>query len=152
MDASVAQRGHILIVCYGNICRSPTAEAQLRRALTRVGLERRFHVRSAGVGAQPGTPAARGASEVARAHGLDLDAHRARRLTKEMAREADIVVAFDEVIEEEIGILVPDVESLLWPVDDPYGGTRQVYEQAFAELQSHVDAFVAEWRARQGVG
>lgn len=141
-------RQRILVVCYGNICRSPTGEALLRRALQREGLDRLFLVRSAGVGAQPGTPAARGTIDVAQAHRLDLAAHRARRLTVEMAREADVVIALDEVVEEEISILAGDVEVVLWPVDDPYGGSDDDYRRAFADLEGHVERYVGELRSR----
>lgn len=142
------ERQRILVVCYGNICRSPTAEALLRRALQRHGLDRRFLVRSAGVGAQPGTPAARGAVEAARAQRLDLTAHRARRLTAEMAREADVVIALDEVVEEEISILAGDVDVVLWAVDDPYGGSEADYQQAFAAVETYVEAYAAGLKAR----
>ena len=142
------KRQRILVVCYGNICRSPTGEVLLRRALQREGLDRRFLVRSAGVGAQPGTPAARGSLEVAREHRLDLSAHRARRLTVEMAREADVLIALDEIVEEEIAILAGDVEVVLWPVDDPYGGADEDYRRAFADVEAHVERYVEELRSR----
>jgi protein-tyrosine-phosphatase len=136
-------RRRILVVCYGNICRSPIAVALLERALREAGLEREFSVRSAGVGALPGTPAASGAQEAAGVAGLDLAAHRARRLTKEMAHEADIVIALDEVVEEEIAILAGDVPVTLWPVDDPYGGPAAGYGRALHDIEAHVGPFVA---------
>jgi protein-tyrosine-phosphatase len=137
-------RRRILVVCYGNICRSPIAVALLDRALRSAGLDRRYTVRSAGVGALPGTPAASGAQEAALAAGLDLEAHRARRLTNEMAHEADIVIALDEVVEEEIAILAGDVAVTLWPVDDPYGGPAPGYTRALQEIEAHVGPFVEE--------
>ena len=148
MVNSGKERQRIVVVCYGNICRSPTAEALLKRALQRAGLERRFLVRSAGVGAQPGTPAARGAVEAAQAHHLDLSAHRARRLTAEMAHEADVLIALDEVVEEEIAILAGDLEVLLWPVDDPYGGSDADYRRAFTAIEGLVEDYVTELRTR----
>ncbi len=141
-------RKRIVVVCYGNICRSPTAEALLKQALRQTGLDRGFLVRSAGVGAQPGTPVPKLAQDVATANGLDVSTHRARRLTVEMAREAEYLIALDEVVEEEIAILAGDVGIILWPVDDPYGGSRRSYERAFADIETHVGAFVAELRSR----
>jgi protein-tyrosine phosphatase len=140
-------RSRILVVCYGNICRSPMAEALLKRELQRSHLEKQFSVRSAGVGAMPGNPAAPRAQMVAQAHGLDLSAHRSRRLTADMAREADVLVALDEVVEEEIAILAGDVPVLLWPVDDPYQGPDEGYRRAFDEIEAQVRQFV-ESRSR----
>jgi protein-tyrosine phosphatase len=144
-------RERILIVCYGNICRSPLAEALLKRTLRESGMERRYIVRSAGVGAQPGAPAARGTLETAHERGLDLAAHRARRLTLEMARDADVLIALDEIVEEEIAILAGDLAVTLWPVDDPYGGPREGYERAAEAIAAHVARFVDELRARSPV-
>lgn len=135
-------RRRILVVCYGNICRSPIAEALLKRKLKALGLDREFVVRSAGVRAEPGYPAARGTLAVATAHGLDLTMHRARRLTADMAREADVLIALDEVVEEEIRILAGDVDVLLWPVDDPFSGPDAGYARAYEEIEHLVDEFL----------
>ncbi len=146
MDSSRGPGGkqRILVVCYGNICRSPIAAALLERALRNARLLDRFVVRSAGVGAMPGAPAASVALEVASARGLDLSQHRARRLTREMAREADHLIALDEVVEEEIAILAGDLPVILWPVDDPYGGPPTGYGRALEEIESRVGPFVAQ--------
>lgn len=139
---STTGRRRILVVCYGNICRSPIAEALLKRKLLAAGLQHDFMVRSAGVRAEPGYPAARGTITVATTHGLDLSQHRARRLTADMAREADILIALDEVVEEEISILAGDLDVLLWPVDDPFGGPDPGYARAYEEIDQLADEFV----------
>jgi len=145
-----ADRQRIVVVCYGNICRSPMAEALLKRALREAKLDRRYVVRSAGVGAQPGAPAARGTLEAARTKGIDLSNHRARKLTADMAREAEVLIALDEVVEEEIAILAGPIEVILWPVDDPYGGPSEGYSRALTEIEVFVDTFVKELRKKSG--
>jgi protein-tyrosine-phosphatase len=126
------------------------AEALFEKVLDEAGLGANFSVRSAGVGAQPGTPAAPGALQAARERGLALDGHRARRLTPEMAREADILIAMDEVVEEEIYILAGELPVVLWTIDDPYGGPEAGYRRAFSEIEAKVGRFVADWVSRSG--
>jgi protein-tyrosine-phosphatase len=133
----------ILVVCFGNICRSPTAEALLTRALASRGLSANYEVASAGVGAVEGQAAAPLAAAVAAAHGLDLSSHRARRLDAAMAQGADFLIATDEVVEDLILRIAGDIAVLGWHVDDPYGGPEEEYRAAFTTLQSLVTEFVA---------
>ena len=82
----------ILVVCTGNTCRSPLAEVTLRRAVSDVGLEG-VEVSSAGTGAFVGEPASEGSYLVALEQGLDLAAHRARVVTREMVAESYLILA-----------------------------------------------------------
>ena len=150
MDASDAPQRHILIVCYGNICRSPTAEALLRRELERAALASRWKVSSAGVRAMEGYPAAPGALQAAAAKGLTLDAHRSRRLTAEMAAAADLIVALDEFVEDQILVQLGDVPMELWPVADPFGGPEEGYRRAYQEIAVHVAEFVQRLKSGSG--
>src|SRR4051794_20480661 len=82
---------HVLFVCTGNTCRSPTAEAPLREAGAPRGLDPDT-VSSAGAGPWDGGPFSEGASLVGLEHGLDLSNPRARLLTRELVRDADLVL------------------------------------------------------------
>ena len=66
---------HILVVCTGNICRSPTGEYCLKKEL---GPE--FEVMSAGLGALVDHPAHELSQKIALEHGIDMSAHRARQI------------------------------------------------------------------------
>jgi protein-tyrosine phosphatase len=97
----------ILVVCSGNICRSPIAEGLLRRAMDRPGSEAPS-IRSAGTIAMEGTPATHEAIAAARDRGVDIKAHRARRLTDPMIGDADLLVCMAAEHREEIAERAPE--------------------------------------------
>ncbi|SQD05246.1 phosphotyrosine-protein phosphatase [Escherichia coli] len=75
----------ILVVCTGNICRSPIGERLLRKRLPGV------KVKSAGVHGLVKHPADATAADVAANHGVSLEGHAGRKLTAEMARNYDLI-------------------------------------------------------------
>lgn len=85
-------RARILVVCSGNTCRSPLAAALLSARLQATADLATIVVESAGTGALQGEPASAGSAAVAREHGLDLTAHRARLLTDAIVRGADLIL------------------------------------------------------------
>src|SRR5213595_1634292 len=149
----------ILLVCTGNICRSPLAAALLQRALAQRGIDG-LEVASAGTGAWDGAPVSEGAYLVGLERGLDLSAHRARLLTRELIEEADLVLTMarhhrarvDElggegrvfVLGEYAGREGDEAE-----VSDPFGGDLDVYRDTCTELegllQTAVERIVKEF-------
>lgn len=86
----------ILMVCMGNICRSPTAEAVLRHKLTQAGLHERVHVDSAGTHAyHVGAPPDERSQKHARLRGYDLSSQRARKVHPRDFEAFDLVLAMD---------------------------------------------------------
>lgn len=93
-DDTVAQ---LVVVCHANICRSPLAMAMLEsEAWRRRGAEAEVWVRSAGVRARDGLPAAEDTRWQADERGLDLGAHRSARLERRDVADADLVVTMTE--------------------------------------------------------
>ncbi len=81
----------VLVLCLGNICRSPYAAAQLREALGPAWTGR---VDSAGfVG--PGRPSPWEAVNVATEHGVDLSAHRSRTVVAEDITQFDLIIVME---------------------------------------------------------
>jgi protein-tyrosine phosphatase len=101
----------ILVVCTGNICRSPMAEGFLRGALrTRLG-EDAPEVVSAGTHGWDGSPATAEAVEAARERGAAIEGHRARVLTGEMVDAADLVVCMATEHRDAVRTLRPDAAA-----------------------------------------
>jgi protein-tyrosine phosphatase len=84
-------RPRVLIVCFGNTCRSPVAAAMLQARLGD-----RWEVLSAGTDAVAGQPVVELTRVAAAERGIDLTGHRSRPLTFEDVRDAAIVVAMSE--------------------------------------------------------
>lgn len=88
---------NVLMVCLGNICRSPTAEAVFRECIKREGLEGRIHVDSAGTGSwHTGHPPDERAARAALARDYDMSALRARQVCVDDFSEYDYIFAMDK--------------------------------------------------------
>ncbi|ROR54555.1 protein-tyrosine phosphatase [Luteococcus japonicus] len=114
---------HILMICHGNICRSPMAERVARAHAERECLD--VTITSAGVSAEEdGNPIDRRAASVLREAGYDASNHRAHQVTALEVREADLVVAAEEYHLDRLRRLVPDAENLhLFSEFDPEAST-----------------------------
>lgn len=86
----------VLMVCMGNLCRSPLAEGVLRHKLALAGLARRVQVDSAGTHCERGALADPRAVAVAARRGYDLRALRSRRVVDADFAQFDLVLAMDE--------------------------------------------------------
>jgi protein-tyrosine phosphatase len=83
----------ILVVCTGNVCRSPIAEGLLRDALGQRFGDRAPHVSSAGTAGWEGEGAVRESIVAASERGTDISGHVARRVTGTMVEHATLIVA-----------------------------------------------------------
>ena len=136
----------ILVVCEGNICRSPMAQGVLARALPRM------HVRSAGLGAVAGMPADEIAVRLMQERGIDITSHRAAQISQQMCVRADIVLVMDFEQRKRLETMYPQACGRIYrlgeyakrDIPDPY---RQS-ELAFREVLSLIDEGSREWLLR----
>jgi len=130
----------ILVVCTGNICRSPMAEGFLRAALVeRLGEAAPF-VSSAGTAGWDGSGAMEESIRAAQERGVDIRAHLARKLHGAMLEDADLIVCMAAEHREAIVGAMPDLEAKTFTIKElvrlmeksPAGGSLEARVAAAA--------------------
>ncbi len=145
----------VLFICTGNLCRSPIAEALLRKFASREG-RRDIEARSAGTHAMNGNPSPPEAQQVAESVGLDLMSHRAKPVSNELIEWADRIVVMSPEHADFIEMNFPEgmekVEELArhrpggkpgGTIKDPYGLSLFCYRQYFGELMEALQIYYA---------
>lgn len=149
----------LLMVCLGNICRSPMAEGALRARLQAAGLSGNVEVDSAGLGDwHAGGPPDPRAIACAERHGVDIAGQHARQLRRADHDDFDLLLCADADVLRAVRTAAPanararSVLLLEWSgigegavVPDPYTGTAADFEHAWALVDAAAAAIVATW-------
>ena len=146
----------VLMVCTGNICRSPTADGVLRHKLAEAGLAGRVAVDSVGtMDYHVGDPPDSRAIERARLRGYDLTALRARQLSRADFEDFDLILCMDRGHLDRLGRLCPEhrrdrlrlfmdfaPDGLPAEVPDPYYGGLADYDYALDLIEPGVAGLI----------
>ncbi len=138
----------LLVVCTGNVCRSPMAEALFRDRFP--GGD--FVVESAGLGAREGSPAPDAAINVMRERGLEIGEHRSRQLDEPLARQYELLLVMEAGQREWIEAEWPPLRGRAWrlghwlgtDIPDPWRRP----EAAFRESRDLIEEAVESWVER----
>jgi len=161
------RKKRILTVCTGNICRSPTAEAVLRKKFTEAGLdEGQIEIESAGtqaisfVGASPDSDAIAAAAR----RQYSLMGMQARQFDLQDFNDYDYILAMDKENFQRISYLKPTnprAELRLFmsfipalsstDVPDPYRRKTAAFEKALDLIEMGAGAFVEAIKEKQGI-
>ena len=155
----------VLLVCLGNICRSPTAEGVLRRMVADAGLEDRIEIDSAGTGGwHVGAPPDARAAAAAGRRGITLDSA-ARQICADDFSRFDLLLAMDRENRAELLRRAPDDAArakvrLLREFDpvsrergdlevpDPYYGAEDGFDEVLDLVEAACAGLLDELRAR----
>lgn len=153
----------VLMVCTGNICRSPMAEGLLTHLLPE-SLKPVISVRSAGTDGLHGNPADPFAVRAAAAHGADISQHRARVLDATMVRSAHLVLAMEAYHLDRIksllffgcsyarllGSFAPRRQNP--EIEDPYGLSPAAYAACAAEIVACMPGVIDHLQRQPSLG
>ncbi len=135
----------ILVVCVGNICRSPTGERLLQKALPEKKIS------SAGLHALVGKPADVMACDIARQHSLSLAGHVAQQLNSSLCRQYDLILVMEKGHIDAVCKIAPEArgKTMLFghwleqlEIADPYRQSREAFDFVYNLLDESAQKWV----------
>ena len=134
----------ILVVCVGNICRSPIGERALQHLCPSKQVD------SAGVSALVGKSADKNAVEVANENELSLEGHTAQQVTSELCAKYDLILVMEKGHKNAVANISPESrgKTMLFgqwiggkDIPDPYKQSKEAFEHAFSLIDEAAKAW-----------
>ncbi len=131
----------VLVLCLGNICRSPIGEVLLKKMANDRGLT--LEVDSAGLTAMVGDGANPFSQALMTEQGLNLTTHRAKQVTAELVKNADLILVMDDEQRQMLEQMFHDAcgktfrigHHSNFDVPDPYGCPRALFEKCTLQIE-----------------
>lgn len=140
---------NVLVLCTGNICRSPYAEAVLQQQVPSA------NVSSAGLGAMVGDPADETGLSLAANRGVDMSQHVARQVNRQMIAQADLVLVMDDEHVERLLRKYPEARGKSFKLGkwrdnknivDPYMKSEDFFGLVLDEIDKSVETWLPHIR------
>lgn len=137
----------ILVVCVGNVCRSPVGERILAQACPDLRVE------SAGINALVDWSVDETAAQIATENGISVAGHKARQFTREIASDFDLILALETGHIQVVAQQVPEArgKTMLYgqwlnklEIPDPYRKSREFHSAVFDQLRAASEGWVTK--------
>lgn len=151
---SVVKKKNVLFICTGNTCRSLMA-AKLFEKMLKDKNRDDVQVLSAGIILLPGMGPAAGAKELLKKEGIDVSDYRSKKVTREMIKKSDFILAMEKIHEEHILHMAPEVQKRLFllkefakiddgklDIVDPIGRPIEAYASTLAIIREALERII----------
>ncbi|HZK43033.1 MAG TPA: low molecular weight protein arginine phosphatase [Syntrophomonadaceae bacterium] len=135
----------ILFVCTGNTCRSPIAQALLKKMWDEQSIDSELKVLSAGIFTSDGLPASPEAIEVMLKENIDITDHKSLQINEQLIKDADLIFTMTEFHRRSIIDEFPEYESSVFTITeyinlegdivDPFGRGVEAYYETVEQLK-----------------
>ena len=135
----------VLVLCTGNICRSPYAEAVLKHRAPGISVD------SAGLSAMVDYEADATGQAVARDRGIDMSEHKAKQVTRSLIGQSDLILVMDDEHLSRLHRKYPDSRGKSFKLGklkgdknivDPYLKSQSFFELVFNEIDEAVETWL----------
>lgn len=136
----------VLVVCAGNICRSPTAEYVLKSKLQGKSVA----VSSAGLTALEGKPADAVAQQIAAQHNIDMSAHQGRQITSSLVAQNSVILVMEQRHINDLCARYPEARGKTFllgkwigdkEIPDPYRQSQEAFKHVYELIDSACSAW-----------
>jgi len=147
------QVSHVLVLCKGNICRSPFAAELLRKRAIERNI--RLDIQSAGLDTTPGHQAYPLAKTTSHEYGVDLDHHQTTPITMDMVSWADLILVMEPVhvvnlyqmssgARSKTFLLGHFASQATTDIHDPYEGTPKDFSRCYDIIDDSCEGLLAQ--------